>query len=174
VFHEKYERLLPESTDKESYLTQHHIHIDPFTPLRENVAYHVRANTKYAVEENYRVQVFSELSRGAALTKSKRAYMLMGELMYQSHHAYTECGLGAKATDFLVNLCRKQGAANGIYGAKITGGGAGGTVAILSDKNASEVIQKIFKEYSNAGFGDPYIFEGSSDGADGYGVKIRN
>ncbi|MBS1949221.1 MAG: galactokinase [Bacteroidetes bacterium] len=172
VFREKYEPLLPENTGKQSYLTKHHIHVDPFTPLREHVAYHIWANTKYAVEENYRVQAFSELSRGAALTASKRAYVLMGELMYQSHYAYSECGLGATATDFLVNLCRAEGVANGIYGAKITGGGAGGTVAILADKNAREIIEKIFNKYSEAGFGDPYIFEGSSDGADSYGIKV--
>ncbi|HVM87965.1 MAG TPA: galactokinase family protein [Puia sp.] len=172
LFQEKYEALLPKNMDNQSYLAKHQIHVDPFTPLREKVVYHVWANTKYAVEENHRVQTFSELSRSAALTASKRAYMLMGELMYQSHYAYTECGLGAKATDYLVNLCRKEGIANGIYGAKITGGGAGGTVAILADKNAGEVIQKIFKTYSESGFGDPYIFEGSSDGADSYGIKV--
>jgi hypothetical protein len=26
----------------------------------------------------------------------KRAYIMMGELMYQSHYAYTECGLGSR------------------------------------------------------------------------------
>jgi L-arabinokinase len=172
LFDEKYEHLLPEKTDKKSYLQQHNIHVDPFTPLRENVVYHIWANTKYAVEENHRVQTFSELSRGAAISASKRAYMLMGELMYQSHYAYTECGLGARATDFLVDVCRKEGIDNGIYGAKITGGGAGGTVAILADKNAADTIQKIFNVYSDAKFGEPYIFEGSSDGADNYGIKI--
>jgi galactokinase len=172
IFKEKYEQLLPKTMDSKSYLEAHHIHVDPFTPLKENVVYNVLANTKYAVEENHRVQLFSELSKGAALSLSKRAYTLMGELMYQSHYAYTECGLGSKATDTLVGLCRKQGIANGIYGAKITGGGAGGTVAILADKNAGMVIEKIFQEYSDAQLGKPYLFEGSSDGADSYGVRV--
>jgi len=171
-FHEKYEKLLPKSSDHKTYLNQYEIHADPFTPLRENVAYHIWANTKYAVEENHRVQLFSELSRGAALTASKRAYALMGELMYQSHYAYTECELGAKATDFLVGLCRNEGISNGIYGAKITGGGAGGTVAILADKNAGATIETILRLYTDAGLGRPYLFEGSSDGADSYGILI--
>jgi L-arabinokinase len=94
----------------------------------------------------------------------------MGELMYQSHYAYTECGLGAQATDLLVGLCRRQGVANGIYGAKITGGGAGGTVAILADTKAGSAIRQIFKDYSDARLGNPYLFEGSSDGADSYGI----
>ena len=96
----------------------------------------------------------------------------MGEQMYQSHYAYTECGLGSKATDFLVELCRSEGAGKGIYGAKITGGGAGGTVAILAEKSAKPVLETIFETYKSAGFGDPYLFEGSSDGADEFGILI--
>jgi len=171
-FYEKYERLLPQQSNHETYLHKHEIHVDPFTPLRENVTYNILANTKYAVEENHRVQLFSELSRGAAITSSKRAFILMGELMYQSHYAYTECGLGSKATDLLVGLCKKEGIENGIYGAKITGGGAGGTVAILADKNVGNIIEKIMTLYANAAMGTPYLFEGSSDGADSYGVLI--
>ncbi|MBS1577638.1 MAG: galactokinase, partial [Bacteroidetes bacterium] len=172
VFYEKYQALLPQTITSAAYLEKHKIHVDPFTPLKENVLYNVWANTKYAVGENQRVQLFSELSRGAALTFSQRAYELMGELMYQSHYAYTECGLGSKATDMLVNLCRNEGIAKGVYGAKITGGGAGGTVAILADKNAGKVIETIFEKYREAKMGEPYLFEGSSDGADSYGVFI--
>lgn len=172
VFYEKYQALLPQTITSAAYLEKHKIHVDPFTPLKENVLYNVWANTKYAVGENQRVQLFSELSRGAALTFSQRTYELMGELMYQSHYAYTECGLGSKATDLLVNLCRSEGIAKGVYGAKITGGGAGGTVAILADKNAGKVIETVFEKYREAKMSEPYLFEGSSDGADSYGVFI--
>ncbi len=174
LFHEKYEPTLPVKMTSIEFLSKHEFHVDPYTPLKEGVVYHIQANTRYAVEENYRVQLFSELSRGASLAPTKRAFKLMGELMYQSHFAYTECGLGAKATDFIVSLFRKQGTANGIYGAKITGGGAGGTVAILAEKNASEVIHKVFEEYAQSGMGDPYLFEGSSDGADAFGILKIN
>jgi galactokinase len=172
VFHEKYEHRLPEKINRQQYLEKHGEHADPFTPLKDEIIYHVRSNTRYAVEENQRVQLFAELSRGAAAVPSPRAFTLMGELMYQSHYAYTECGLGAQATDFLVELCRKHGVAQGIYGAKITGGGAGGTVAILADTKAGNTIRRILQDYSDAGFGKPYLFEGSSDGADSYGISI--
>ena len=174
LFHEKYEDKLPLNWTSSEYLALHGFHVDPYTPLKEGVNYHVRANTRYAVEENYRVQLFSELSRGASLAPTKRAFKLMGELMYESHYAYTQCGLGAKATDFIVDLFRKEGVANGIYGAKITGGGAGGTVAILAEKSASEVIHRVFANYAGSGMGDPYLFEGSSDGADAFGILIIN
>jgi L-arabinokinase len=51
---------------------------------------------------------------------------LLGELMYQSHASYSACGLGSNGTDRLVELVRDAGAAAGLYGAKITGGGSGG------------------------------------------------
>jgi len=170
IFHERYENRLPEKMDKNEFLDLYQIHVDPYTPLKENVIYNIKANTRYAVEENYRVQLFSELSRGASLSHSERSFVLMGEQMYQSHYAYTDCGLGSNATDFLVDLCRAEGAGKGIYGAKITGGGAGGTVAILGRKSAKPTIEKIFTTYKNAGIGDPYLFEGSSDGADTFGI----
>ncbi len=172
IFQEKYEHRLPDQMNKSQFINQHHLHTDPFTPLKDHVAYNIKANTTYAVEENYRVQLFSELSKGASLSASKRSFVLMGELMYQSHYAYSACGLGSNATDLLVRLCRTEGVERGIYGAKITGGGAGGTVAILAEKSAKPTIEKIFATYSNAGFGTPYLFEGSSDGADFYGIIL--
>jgi len=172
LFYEKYENGLPENISRQEYLDLYHEHPDPFTPLKDGVIYPVRANTRYAVEENHRVQLFAELSRGASAVPSARAFTLMGELMYQSHYAYTECGLGAAATDMLVDLCRQRGVAAGIYGAKITGGGAGGTVAILAAASAGEVILEIFQVYARTQPVNPYLFEGSSDGADAYGIKI--
>jgi L-arabinokinase len=173
-FYEKFESLLPAQCNQADYLKKHMIHVDPFTSLRENISYQVWANTKYAVEENQRVRLFSELSRGAAANPSERAFQLMGELMYQSHFAYTECGLGSKATDYIVDLCKKEGIEKGILGAKITGGGAGGTVAILANRNAGNIIEKIMGKYAKEGMGNAYLFEGSSDGADIYGVLTVN
>ena len=171
-FRSKFQQALPDKMSMESFLGSHHVHPDPFTPLKAGVTYHVLANTRYAVEENQRVMMFAELSRGAAQTGSRRAYRMMGELMYRSHVAYSECGLGAAATDHLVKLCRDLGHDHGIYGAKITGGGAGGTVAILADQQAGETIRRIVEAYGRSGHGIPHLFEGSSDGADIFGVVL--
>ena len=50
--------------------------------------------------------------------------------MYESHASYGRCGLGSRGTDRLVALVKSAGPAAGLYGARITGGGSGGTVAI--------------------------------------------
>ncbi len=169
-FRAKFEERLPDTLLGADYLALAKTHVDPFTTLRPDYAYRVRANTRYAVEENARVRLFSELSRGAALHGMPRSYELMGDLMYQSHHAYTDCGLGAEATDLLVSFAREEGAAHGIFGAKITGGGAGGTVAVLGLKSAKDAFQRIVNRYAEARGGVPYVFEGSSMGADKFGV----
>lgn len=169
-FRAKFESRLPESMTGADYMKTAGAHVDPFTEMRLDYTYRVRANTRYAVEENARVRLFAELARGASLRESPRAFELMGDLMYLSHHGYTECGLGAEATDLLVALAREEGPANGIYGAKITGGGAGGTVAFLGRKDAHAAFQRIVDRYAAARGFTPYVFEGSSMGADRFGV----
>src|SRR5205085_12002584 len=67
----------------------------------------------------------------------------LGELMYESHASYSACGLGSDGTDELVRLVREAGPARGLYGAKITGGGSGGTVAVLGRSDASDEVAKV-------------------------------
>jgi L-arabinokinase len=94
---------------------------------------------------------------------------LAGELMYQSHASYSACGLGSAATDRIVELARAAGPEQGIYGAKITGGGSGGTVAVLSRRDAGPVVARVAEKYASETGYRPYIFSGSSPGSAGFG-----
>lgn len=170
LFRERYEARLPEQITGAEFLQLAGTHVDPFTPARAEVTYAVRACTRYAVEENERVRLFAELARGADAEDVRPAARLMGELMYQSHFAYTETGLGNEATDLLVALARAQGEQRGIFGAKVTGGGAGGTVAVLGLADAEDAFQRIVAQYREARGTEPYVFRGSSPGADRFGV----
>jgi galactokinase len=165
-FRSRYESRLPETMTGAEYLRNGQVHVDPFTKMRPEVMYRIRANTRYAVEENFRVQLFAELARGGA------GFEQMGDVMYQSHHAYTECGLGCDATDQLVELVREEGAAKGLFGAKVTGGGAGGTVAVLGRAEARPAFERVISRYAKIRGSTPYVFEGSSPGADRFGVKV--
>jgi L-arabinokinase len=55
----------------------------------------------------------------------------------------------------------------GLYGAKITGGGSGGTVAVLADisPSADEAIGEILREYEKETGRRPEAFTGTSPGA---------
>jgi L-arabinokinase len=173
VFRSKYELRLPERMLGSDFLCAGQFHPDPFTTVRPEIQYRVRNCTRYSIEENQRVQLFVELARGAAARVSEDAYWLMGDLMYQSHYSYTECGLGNEATDLLVELARQQGASAGLYGAKVTGGGAGGSVAILGRLDAKEAFQKVVRAYAEARHIEPYVIDGSSMGADRFGVLVQ-
>jgi L-arabinokinase len=173
VFRSKYELRLPERMSGSEFLREGQFHPDPFTTVRPEIQYRVRNCARYAIEENQRIQLFVELARGAAAQATEAAYRLMGDLMYQSHYSYTECGLGNEATDLLVELVREQGATAGLYGAKVTGGGAGGTVAILGHRNAGEAFQKVVRAHAEARHIEPYVIDGSSMGADRFGVVVQ-
>ncbi len=172
TYRARYETRLPEKMRGADFTAQYPVHIDPFTPVRPEVDYPVRGCTRYAVEENYRVHLFVELLLNKQTPLTPRTLALLGELMYESHQGYTECGLGSEATDLIVNLVRAEGKSNELYGAKITGGGAGGTVAILGTTSArsEEAFRRVVANFRAATGREPYIFDGSSVGADRFGI----
>jgi galactokinase len=166
-FRSLYERWLPESLSGREFLERAGAHADPFTPIQPNTEYPVRAATRYAAEENLRVQMVRALLESHATGIPDSSLRLIGELFRQSHAAYAECGLGSEACDELVAhaLC------SGLPGAKMTGGGAGGVVAILGCSQDQPVIQRIAQQYAAAKGAVPHVFEGSSDGVDAFGAR---
>ena len=66
----------------------------------------------------------------------------------QCHYSYGECGLGADGTDRLVELVQQAQHSKSedgtLYGAKITGGGCGGTVCAIG-KNTLRTTQQIIE-----------------------------
>jgi L-arabinokinase len=87
--------------------------------------------------------------------------------MYGSHVSYTnDAMLGAPECDVLVDLVRKHERA-GLYGARITGGGSGGTVAVLCDESetADSAVAGILVEYEEQTGKKPEAFTGTSPGA---------
>jgi len=114
------------------------------------------------------VRLFAELLRGEI---NEERMKLAGELMYQSHASYSACGLGSAATDQIVELARAAGPGQGIFGAKITGGGSGGTVAILSRRDAGSVVARVAEKYARETGYQPYIFSGSSPAAPNSGIE---
>lgn len=184
-----FEALMPETIIGKDFLDLYGSHVDPATTVLPDHIYHVRANTKYAVLENHRVTLFSQLLRGCGGNSSGDSsngsdsvdkdtipvYIQLGELMYQSHDAYTECGLGSSATSQIVELVQNLGPSSGLFGAKITGGGAGGTVAVLGLRSAAHTFQcEVVDAYARLRRLNepPHIFVGSSPGADAFGIVV--
>ncbi len=170
-FRSTYEDRLPETISGADFTKAHATHLDPFTPVRGEVNYPVRGATRYAVEENWRVHSFVGLISKPMPVLDVNTVRLLGELMYQSHVGYSQCGLGSEATDKIVELVRGE-RSSGLWGAKITGGGAGGTVAVLGSNTpaAAAAFSRVVDQYHSRTGREPYLFQGSSAGCDKFGV----
>lgn len=168
----KYRDLLPDVMDGGFFLRGFGGISDLVTRVDETRAYRVRQPTAHPIYEHQRVQIFRNLLAAGAATDGERRQL--GELMYQSHASYSACGLGSSGTDRLVALARSAGPAAGICGAKITGGGSGGVVAVLAKAGSRAVVESIAREYERLTGRAALVLGGSSDGAARFGaVRLR-
>ncbi|XP_051137394.1 L-arabinokinase-like [Andrographis paniculata] len=175
-----YVKQLPETALGEAFLEKYSDHNDSVTVIDKKRKYALRAATGHPIYENFRVKAFKAL-----LTSASSDYQLtaLGELMYQCHYSYGACGLGSDGTDRLVQLVQEmqhnklsRASEGTLYGAKITGGGSGGTVCVIGRNclRSSEQILQIQQRYRAATGYLPIIFEGSSPGAGKFGyLRIR-
>jgi L-arabinokinase len=171
LFRSRYESRLPEVLGGDALIAAGKLHPDPFTLIRAGAPYPVRACTRYAIEEQQRIEMFVELVRGLSHRPTETGFRLLGDLMFQSHWSYTECGLGCEATDRIIELVREELGPGKLLGAKITGGGAGGTVAVLGARGARASFDRVVQRYAEQQGAMPYVFEGSSIGADRFGIQ---
>lgn len=169
-FDARFRDRLPEAMSGVEFLERHRGLTDPVTRVDPSRTYAVRKPTAHPVYENDRVRRFGELL-GSAHTED--ALREMGVLMYLSHDSYSSCGLGSDGTDRLVAMVRAAGPEAGLYGAKITGGGSGGTVAILGRSNAGDAVREIADRYARETGRTAYVFEGSSPGACQFGTRVH-
>ena len=157
---------LPQRLRGAAFLETYGSIADTVTTVDPQTEYAVRAPTQHPVYEHQRLRTFAELLGAAA---SRRRNEVLGELMFQTHASYSLCGLGSDGTDRLVEAVKATG--NGdLYGAKITGGGTGGTVAVLGASTAAARVEKISEDYAAVSGHQPYIFTGSSPGAARFGI----
>jgi L-arabinokinase len=162
---------LPESIRGDEFAARYGDHGDAATRIDPERTYAVRVPTSHPVEENARVQRFRELLQqppGPALLQE------LGDLMFGSHRSYSACGLGNEVTDFLVEQVeRRRACGAGVYGAKITGGGSGGTVAILGERGLHHTVGQIAELYAGESgrTSETAVYAGSSDGSRAFGVR---
>jgi L-arabinokinase len=163
-FEGRYASGLPARMSGAEFLERYGGITDAVTSVEPERRYHVRAAARHPVYEHARVTRFAELLGGGAARGAE-----LGELMYQSHKSYSSCRLGSPGTDELVRLVREAGPESGLYGAKITGGGGGGTVAVLGLSGAGGAVEAVAREYERRTRREPLVISGSSPGAAAFG-----
>jgi galactokinase len=173
-FENNYVNRVPERLSGAEFLAHYKGTTDSVTRINPERDYAVRASTAHPIYEHQRVREFAKLLCRTEEVSEERL-TLLGDLMYQSHNSYSACGLNSEGTDLLVKLVREAGPANGLYGAKITGGGSGGTVAVLGNRSSSPSITRLAEKYAMETGHQPYIFTGSSSGSAAFGhLKLQS
>jgi L-arabinokinase len=156
---------LPERLAGREFLDRYGASSDSVTRIDPDRSYAIRVPTLHPVHEHARVSRFAELLKEPITEAMLRE---LGELMLASHASYSACGLGTPQTDALVELARRQG----LYGAKVTGGGSGGTVAVLGrSETIAEAVGEVAVAYGREWGQEPTLFAGSSPGALAFGHR---
>jgi len=171
-FRAEYQAEIPDAILGSEFLARCKTHDDPVTTVQPDATYRVAGPARHPIGENERVLQFIAALQAAA-KGDERACVNAGEMMYAAHESYRDnCRLSVPEVNFLVEAVRKRGPENGLYGAKITGGGTGGTVAVFGKIAAlKEHIPQIAVEYSRRVGMMPDIFEGTSPGAIEFGAR---
>lgn len=187
----EYRELVPETIRGHEFTELYGTLPDLVTRVDPDEYYSPRACAEHPVLENDRVKKFFGLMQLASVRfeelNERRAYdsppppldtdiiMRAGALMYESHRSYSDrLNLGSEETDLIVDLVQNRGPSHGLYGAKITGGGAGGTVAVLCNaesERTADAINEICSEYHARTGTTPRTFIGSSPGALMFGAR---
>ena len=122
--------------------------------IKLDECYPIRAATRHPVMENNRVQMFQRglHTNDNFFSSNNQVYRNLGKLMSQSHLSYSDLGLGHPDINILINILQKYMTnknGNILYGAKITGGGNGGAVAVLTNKRTDykSAINEACAEY---------------------------
>ena len=161
----RFEQDIPETLDGEAFLARYDGTTDLVTSVDPARRYAIRTPTAHPIYEHERVTEWASLLTASPSAAAAPDAARLGALMYGSHASYSACGLGSDGTNRLVSLARAAGSARGVHGAKITGGGSGGTVALLADASAADTVRAIAREYAGDTGRDAYVFEGTSPGA---------
>jgi L-arabinokinase len=170
-FELEFQSRLPEVMSGAEFIARYSATSDTVTKVQSDRSYRIRQPTAHPIYEHDRVKAFRKL---LLATSSEEQWTALGKLMYESHASYSACGLGSPGTDLIVKLVREQGPACGLYGARITGGGSGGTVAILGRADAGPAVARLAANYESVTAHRPYIFSGSSGGASSFGSLTVN
>ncbi|HEU5167289.1 MAG TPA: hypothetical protein VFU29_17215 [Chitinophagaceae bacterium] len=167
VFEEKYLSLLPEEISGKDFLSQYKLSIDTVTTIDAQKFYRPLVCGSHPVYENARVNEFKILLKSFKKQDDKQTPLIkMGNLMLQSHESYSALGLGNEYTDKIVDLVRGAGVPNGVFGARVSGGGNGGTVCIISyGKEGKNTVKEIYHKYKDIAKKKLFFFSGSSNGA---------
>jgi hypothetical protein len=104
-FSASYAQSLPRQISGAEFLKRYAGITDSVTSVNPAKDYPVYQATRHPINENERVNRFVEILNNDSESQRGR---LLGELMYQAHKGYSDCGLGSEGTDEIVRIVRER------------------------------------------------------------------
>jgi galactokinase len=126
---------LPEEISGAEFLERWDDAGDPMTTVLPEVVYPVRASALFGVEEHAR-----SAAALAALGRGEPGQL--GALLSASHAGYEDMGLGHPAATATFETAL---ATPGVYGARSSGGGCGGTIVVLCARGALDHVDGLIR-----------------------------
>lgn len=118
--------------------------------------------------------IITEIARTTEAAGEMRAgnWPKLGQLMYASHDSLRDdFEVSCAELDMLVELARKLGERNGVFGSRMTGGGFGGcTVSLVETRAVASICEQIAPVYRDKAGIEPTMFVSRPAG----GARILN
>jgi galactokinase len=127
--------LLPEELDGAAFLDRWGHTSDEITVVDPTESYPVRAATGFGIDENARANLALRQLRRGEITGLR-------PLLAASHAAYDAIGLGHRACTAVVDEALSR---RGVYGARSSGGGCGGTVTVVCDRGVLDDVDSLIR-----------------------------
>lgn len=172
---ERFRDRLPTKIKGKEFLAKFADRFEGASRIEPDYIYKVRSRTEHHIYEHARARQFAETIARATRTGEQQALIDAGEFLYASHWSYGQrCGLGSVETDLLVNLIRKASTSGDVFGAKITGFGCGGVLAILarSGDQTMTALHEAMATYTQKTGLQPRILPNGVHGALKAGVHV--
>lgn len=123
----------------------------------------LQARTRHVLSEIARTKAFIDILESEPLLSDDKLQVL-GGLMNDSHDSLRDdYEVTVPELDVAVDVARARGA----YGARMTGGGFGGSViALVKTEQAEEIARAVTEAFAERGFAQPHVFVATpADGA---------
>jgi L-arabinokinase len=145
------ETVLPAALSGRDFLARQGGVDDPLSKINPGQLYPVRAAVGFPIQEHFRTAQAVRLLRAARPDNRRQTLEAVGELLHHSHAGYSAMGLGCPETDAMVRAVRDRGPDQGFYGARVSGGGSGGTVVVLLEAAALPELEALVASRSFGG-----------------------
>ncbi len=126
------------------------VSLEQFTALADFLPRRIARRARHVVTENNRVEQFVEACRQGDITR-------MGKLFVESHRSLQhDYEVSCQELDFLVDSAIEM---DGVYGARMTGGGFGGcTVNLVRAERVEDFEEKIARAYQKHLAVEPHVY----------------